>query len=41
MAMSIYIDTHTHLDFPDFDHDREAVLADCERLGVRRLLLMG
>src|SRR5690606_39102889 len=41
MTMSIYIDTHTHLDFPDFDHDREAVLADCERLGVRRLLLMG
>src|SRR5690606_17682486 len=41
MAMSIYIDTHTHLDFPDFDHDREAVLTDCERLGVRRLLLMG
>lgn len=41
MAMSIYIDTHTHLDFSDFDHDREAVLTDCERLGVRRLLLMG
>src|SRR5690606_7411151 len=41
MAMSIYIDTHTHLDFPDFDHDREAVLTDCERLGVRRLLLVG
>lgn len=41
IAMSIYIDTHTHLDFPDFDADRDAVLADCDRLGVRRILLMG
>lgn len=39
--MRIYIDTHTHLDFPDFEHDREAVLANCQRLGVRRILLMG
>ncbi|MFA5677265.1 MAG: TatD family hydrolase [Pseudomonas sp.] len=39
--MSIYIDTHTHLDFPDFDTDRTAVLADCAQLGVRRILLMG
>ncbi len=36
-----YIDTHTHLDFPDFDPDREQVLADSRRLGVRRLLVMG
>lgn|SRR5690554_1517601 len=41
IAMSIYIDTHTHLDFPDFDADRDSVLAECERLGVRRVLLMG
>ena len=39
--MSIYIDTHTHLDFPEFDSDRDTVLADAERLGVRRVLLMG
>lgn len=41
MTMSTYIDTHTHLDFPDFDIDRDAVLADCEQMGVRRILLMG
>lgn len=39
--MNLYIDTHTHLDFADFDADRNAVLTDCERLGVRRILLMG
>ena len=39
--MSIYIDTHTHLDFSDFDADRDALLADCVRLGVKRILLMG
>lgn len=41
MSMATYIDTHTHLDFPDFDSDRDAVLADCTNLGIRRLLLMG
>lgn len=41
MSMSLYIDTHTHLDFADFDADRNAVLADSARLGVRRILLMG
>lgn len=39
--MSSYIDTHTHLDFADFDADRDAVLADCIRLGIRRILLIG
>ena len=39
--MNTYIDTHTHLDFDDFDGDRDAVLADSQRLGVQRLLLMG
>ena len=39
--MNSYIDTHTHLDFPDFDHDRDAVLAACEHAGVRRILMMG
>lgn len=36
-----YIDTHTHLDFSAFDHDREAVLDDCARLGVERLVVLG
>lgn len=39
--MSNYIDTHTHLDFSDFDADRDALLADCVRMGVTRILLMG
>ena len=36
-----YIDTHTHLDFNVFDHDREAVLDDCARLGVERMVVLG
>ena len=35
------IDTHTHLDFPDFDADRAALLANCQRLGVERLVVLG
>ena len=35
------IDTHTHLDFPDFDTDRTALLADSRALGVRRMVLLG
>ncbi len=35
------IDTHTHLDFPDFDADRSAVLARCEKLGVERMVVLG
>ncbi len=35
------IDTHTHLDFPDFDADRDAVLARSRALGVERMLVMG
>ncbi|VVN79108.1 TatD family hydrolase [Pseudomonas fluorescens] len=35
------IDTHTHLDFPDFDDDRQALLADCRALGVRRIVVLG
>ena len=36
-----YIDTHTHLDFPDFDADRQQVLADCRAQGVVRLVVLG
>ncbi len=35
------IDTHTHLDFPDFDADRDAVLARCRALGVERQVVLG
>ncbi|WP_349571533.1 TatD family hydrolase [Azotobacter salinestris] len=35
------IDTHNHLDFPDFDADRAAVLARSRALGVERQILLG
>ncbi|OEC33650.1 TatD DNase family protein [Pseudomonas cuatrocienegasensis] len=35
------IDTHTHLDFPDFDADRAAVLARSRALGVREMVVLG
>jgi len=35
------IDTHTHLDFPDFDADRDAVLASSRVSGVRQMVVLG
>lgn len=35
------IDTHTHLDFPDFDADRAAVLQRSRSLGVQRMVVLG
>jgi len=35
------IDTHTHLDFPDFDVDRPALLAASRALGVRQMVVLG
>ncbi|KDD68003.1 TatD family hydrolase [Pseudomonas mandelii PD30] len=35
------IDSHTHLDFPDFDEDRTALLAESRALGVRRMVVLG
>lgn len=35
------IDTHTHLDFPDFDADRSALLAESRALGVRQIVVLG
>jgi len=35
------IDTHTHLDFPDFDADRGELLVRCRNLGVERLVVLG
>lgn len=37
----VLIDTHTHLDFPDFDADRSAVLDKAQALGVERLVVLG
>lgn len=35
------IDTHTHLDFPDFDKDRQQVLNEARALGVEKLVILG
>ncbi|MBM1205679.1 TatD family hydrolase [Pseudomonas fragi] len=35
------IDTHTHLDFPDFDADRPQLLADSRALGVEKIVVLG
>ncbi|WP_070886165.1 TatD family hydrolase [Pseudomonas sp. D1-3] len=35
------IDTHTHLDFPDFDADRPQVLAAARALGIEKLVILG
>ena len=35
------IDSHTHLDFPDFDADRAALLAESRALGVQRIVVLG
>ena len=35
------IDSHTHLDFPDFDEDRQTLLAESRALGVRRMVVLG
>lgn len=36
-----YIDTHTHLDCPDFDADRDKVISNAKSVGVERILVMG
>ena len=35
------IDTHTHLDFPDFDADRAGLLARAQARGVMRMVVLG
>jgi TatD DNase family protein len=36
-----YADTHTHLDFPDFDHDREEVIARARDAGLEIMINVG
>ncbi|MDH1573373.1 MULTISPECIES: TatD family hydrolase [Pseudomonas] len=35
------IDTHTHLDFPDFDADRTRLMANAAGRGVERMVVLG
>ena len=35
------IDTHTHLDFPEFDADRPQVLAGSRALVVESMVVLG
>ena len=35
------IDTHTHLDFPDFNADRDAVIRRAVEAGVTRMIAIG
>ena len=37
----LLIDSHSHLDFPDFDHDREAVITRSQALGVKKIIVAG
>ena len=36
-----FIDTHAHLDFPDYDPDREAVVDEAKEAGVTRMVTIG
>ncbi|MBC8519591.1 MAG: TatD family hydrolase [Gammaproteobacteria bacterium] len=35
------IDSHCHLDFPDFDRDRDKVISNCIALGVDQIIIPG
>ncbi len=35
------IDTHCHLDFPDFHADREQIIHSCLNLGIKKLIIPG
>lgn len=35
------IDTHTHLDFPEFDSDRDRLLDNAQARGVERMVVLG
>lgn len=40
MSLSLF-DSHCHLDLPEFDQDREAILAQCRRMGVQGIVVPG
>ena len=35
------VDSHCHLDFEQFDEDREAILSHCKQLGIRQIIVPG
>jgi TatD DNase family protein len=37
----LMIDSHCHLDFPAFDHDRAAMIARSQALGVKKMVVVG
>ncbi|MBI4479586.1 MAG: TatD family hydrolase [Acidobacteria bacterium] len=37
----MFADSHAHVDFPDFDHDREQVFARAREAGVEYIIAMG
>lgn len=39
--MNVLIDSHCHLDFECFDHDREQVVERCKRLGIDHIIIPG
>ena len=41
MTSPSIIDTHCHLDFPAFDHDREAVLKRCAEKNIEHIIVPG
>jgi len=41
MAEEIFFDTHAHLDFPEYDADRDAVIERARSVGVRYIITIG
>ena len=37
----LFVDVHAHLDFPEFDTDRDRVLADAQAVGVKAVICNG
>ncbi len=41
LAMTIFYDTHAHLDFPDFEQDLEQVVARAQQAGIAKVISIG
>ena len=39
--MDLFVDTHCHLDFDDFDSDRSEILMRATQVGVRQIITIG